>query len=54
MQKAQQEQFEVDSRRHPFRDGQQDREASHVPNTPQTRSSAYALGVCGPEFILPR
>ena len=44
--------MKVDNRRHPFRDSQQDREeASHVPDTPQTRSSAYALAFADPEFL---
>jgi uncharacterized protein (TIGR00730 family) len=44
--------MKVDNRRHPFRDSQQDREeASHVPDTPQTRSSAYALAFADPEFM---
>jgi uncharacterized protein (TIGR00730 family) len=44
--------MKVDNRRHPFRDSQQDREeASHVPDTPQTRSPAYALAFADPEFM---
>jgi uncharacterized protein (TIGR00730 family) len=44
--------MKVDIRRHPFRDSQQDREeASHVPDTPQTRSPAYALAFADPEFM---
>jgi uncharacterized protein (TIGR00730 family) len=42
----------LDNRRHPFRDSQQDREeARHVPDTPQTRSAAYALAFADPEFM---
>ncbi len=42
-----------DNRRHPFRDSSQDREeARHVPDTPQTRSPAYALAFADPDFML--
>ena len=41
-----------DNRRHPFRRSAQDREeASHVPDTPQTRSPAYALAFADPNFM---
>ncbi|MDC1396488.1 TIGR00730 family Rossman fold protein [Octadecabacter sp.] len=41
-----------DNRRHPFRRSAQDREeASHVPDTPQTRSPAYALAFADPDFM---
>lgn len=41
-----------DPRRHPFRDSHQDREeASHVPDTPQTRSPAYALAFADEDFM---
>jgi len=41
-----------DERAHPFRDSQQDREASHhIPDTPQTRSSAYQLAFDDTEFL---
>ncbi len=41
-----------DNRRHPFRGSAQDREeASHVPDTPQTRSPAYALAFADPDFM---
>lgn len=41
-----------DNRRHPFRDSQQDRdEAKQVPDTPQTRSPAYALAFADPDFM---
>ncbi|MCF2871666.1 TIGR00730 family Rossman fold protein [Octadecabacter sp. G9-8] len=41
-----------DNRRHPFRRSSQDREeASHVPDTPQTRSPAYALAFADPDFL---
>lgn len=41
-----------DTRRHPFRDSHQDREeATHVPDTPQTRSAAYALAFADPDFM---
>ena len=41
-----------DQRRHPFRDSHQDREdATHVPDTPQTRSPAYALAFADPDFM---
>ncbi|AGI66167.1 hypothetical protein OAN307_c04260 [Octadecabacter antarcticus 307] len=44
--------MKVDNRRHPFRDSQQDsEEARHVPDTPQTRSPAYALAFADPEFL---
>lgn len=41
-----------DHRRSPFRDSHQDREdASHLPDTPQTRSPAYALAFADPDFM---
>ncbi|WP_375279411.1 TIGR00730 family Rossman fold protein [Pseudooctadecabacter sp.] len=41
-----------DTRRHPFRDSLQDREeAAHVPDTPQTRSPAYALAFADADFM---
>lgn len=41
-----------DTRRHPFRDSHQDREdAAHVPDTPQTRSPAYALAFADDDFM---
>lgn len=41
-----------DHRRHPLRDSKQDRrEASEVPDTPQTRSPAYALAFADPDFM---
>lgn len=41
-----------DNRRYPFRRSAQDREeASHVPDTPQTRSPAYALAFADPDFM---
>lgn len=41
-----------DHRRHPLRDSKQDRrEASEVPDTPQTRSPAYALAFADPDFL---
>ena len=41
-----------DNRRRPFRGSAQDREeASHVPDTPQTRSPAYALAFADPDFM---
>jgi uncharacterized protein (TIGR00730 family) len=41
-----------DHRKHPFRDSQQDREAStHVPDTPQTRAPAYALAFADEDFL---
>ncbi|MCK8464699.1 LOG family protein [Aliiroseovarius sp. S1339] len=41
-----------DDRTHPFRDSQQDREASHhIPDTPQTRASAYRLAYDDNEFM---
>ncbi|MDB4052837.1 TIGR00730 family Rossman fold protein [Octadecabacter sp.] len=41
-----------DNRSHPFRRSAQDREeASHVPDTPQTRSPAYALAFADPDFM---
>ncbi|MBU2992452.1 TIGR00730 family Rossman fold protein [Octadecabacter sp. 1_MG-2023] len=39
-------------RRHPLRDSKQDRaEAVQVPDTPQTRSPAYALAFADPDFL---
>lgn len=39
-------------RAHPFRDSQQDREASHhIPDTPQTRAPAYKLAFDDTEFL---
>jgi len=41
-----------DHRRHPLRDSKQDRaEAVQVPDTPQTRSPAYALAFADPDFM---
>jgi len=41
-----------DNRRHPLRDSNQDRrEAVEVPDTPQTRSPAYALAFADPDFL---
>ena len=41
-----------DNRRHPFRDSSQDRhEATQVPDTPQTRSPAYALAFADEDFM---
>ncbi|SLN31055.1 LOG family protein [Pseudooctadecabacter jejudonensis] len=41
-----------DTRRHPFRDSHQDREdATQVPDTPQTRSPAYALAFADDDFM---
>lgn len=41
-----------DNRRHPLRDSKQDRrEAAEVPDTPQTRSPAYALAFADPDFM---
>ena len=41
-----------DNRRHPLRDSHQDREeALQVPDTPQTRSPAYALAFADPDFL---
>ena len=41
-----------DNRRHPFRDSTQDRkEAVNVPDTPQTRSPAYALAFADEDFM---
>ncbi len=41
-----------DKRRHPLRDSKQDRkEATEVPDTPQTRSPAYALAFADEEFM---
>ena len=41
-----------DNRRHPFRDSHEDREvASHAPDTPQTRSPAYALAFADEDFM---
>ncbi len=41
-----------DHRRSPFRDSHQDREeARQVPDTPQTRSPAYALAFADPDFM---
>ena len=41
-----------DNRRHPLRDSRQDRkEAVEVPDTPQTRSPAYALAFADPDFL---
>lgn len=41
-----------DNRRHPLRDSKQDRaEAVQVPDTPQTRSPAYALAFADPDFM---
>ena len=41
-----------DNRRHPFRRSSQDREeAAHVPDTPQTRSPAYALAFADEKFM---
>ena len=41
-----------DNRRHPLRDSRQDRvEAVQVPDTPQTRSPAYALAFADPDFM---
>ena len=41
-----------DHRRHPFRDSHEDREvASHAPDTPQTRSPAYALAFADDNFM---
>ena len=40
------------TRRHPLRDSTQDRkEAVEVPDTPQTRSPAYALAFADPDFL---
>ncbi|HCP80582.1 MAG TPA: lysine decarboxylase, partial [Octadecabacter sp.] len=40
------------TRRHPLRDSSQDRkEAVEVPDTPQTRSPAYALAFADPDFL---
>ncbi|MGJ8610167.1 MAG: TIGR00730 family Rossman fold protein, partial [Octadecabacter sp.] len=40
------------TRRHPLRDSNQDRkEAREVPDTPQTRSPAYALAFADPDFM---
>ncbi|MCW1951980.1 MAG: TIGR00730 family Rossman fold protein [Octadecabacter sp.] len=40
------------TRRHPLRDSSQDRkEAVQVPDTPQTRSPAYALAFADPDFL---
>lgn len=39
-------------RSHPFRDSHQDRDASqHIPDTPQTRSPAYALAFADDDFL---
>ncbi|WP_238365602.1 TIGR00730 family Rossman fold protein [Mesobacterium pallidum] len=39
-------------RAHPFRDSEQDREASHhIPDTPQTRSSTYKLAFDDTDFL---
>jgi hypothetical protein len=41
-----------DHRRHPFRRSGQDCDvASHMPDTPQTRSPAFALAFADPEFM---
>ncbi|MCI2395374.1 LOG family protein [Aliiroseovarius sediminis] len=41
-----------DERSHPFRRSHQDREAAHqIPDTPQTRSSAYRLAYDDQEFL---
>lgn len=41
-----------DPRRHPLRDSNQDRKvAAEVPDTPQTRSPAYALAFADPDFM---
>jgi hypothetical protein len=41
-----------DQRRHPFRHSSEDRaEASHVPDTPQTRAPSYALAFADPDFL---
>ncbi|MFV2001963.1 MAG: TIGR00730 family Rossman fold protein [Paracoccaceae bacterium] len=41
-----------ESRAHPFRDSQQDREASHqTPDTQQTRAPAYRLAFDDPDFM---
>ena len=41
-----------DNRRHPLRDSRHDRkEAVEVPDTPQTRSPAYALAFADPDFL---
>ena len=42
----------TEHRKHPFRDSQQDREAtSKVPDTPQTRAPAYALAFADEDFM---
>lgn len=41
-----------DTRRHPFRDSHQDRDdVKLVPDTPQTRSPAYALAFADDDFM---
>ena len=41
-----------DDRKHPFRHAQQDMETARtIPDTPQTRSSAYQLAFADPEFL---
>ena len=42
-----------DPHRHPFRRSGEDREtACHIPETPQTRASSYALAFADPDFML--
>jgi len=42
----------TDPRRHPFRDSHQDREAAtHIPDTPQTRSPSYRLAFADDDFL---
>jgi len=44
--------MKTEPRRHPLRDNKQDRkEAAEVPDTPQTRSPAYALAFADADFM---